>query len=124
MIRAILLFLLFWVAWIIVWQVFFIVLDIGLGRAPLGVTVGAIVALLVTIKVLEWRKERPRWSLPATWPMLRRATGSASDDSMSSWRDYAARYRKLDPALQRQTWTTLTEEQRRFIARHFGIRPP
>jgi hypothetical protein len=55
-VRGVVLFLLFWAVWIVAWKALFIVVDIALGRAPFVITAGAIVALLLTGKILERRK--------------------------------------------------------------------
>jgi hypothetical protein len=54
--KAAFVFLLIWAAWYICWTVIFVGLDIATGHAPLSITLGAIVALLLTRKILERRK--------------------------------------------------------------------
>jgi len=56
--KAVLLFLIIWAAWYVGWTVIFTALDIGLGHASLPVTIGAVVALLLTGKILERAKRK------------------------------------------------------------------
>jgi len=64
MLKPIILFFLVWAAWALAWSVFFVVGDIAFGKAPFGITAGAVVALFVAAKVLgrrdRQRKARPR----------------------------------------------------------------
>lgn len=57
-IKAVLVFLVVWAAWCLCWTVVFAAWNIGSGHAPLAVTVGAIVALLLTGKILERMKRK------------------------------------------------------------------
>ena len=57
-VKAALLFLLLWGVWYVCWTVIFIGWDIAHGSAPFPVTMGAIVALLLTGKILEKRKRK------------------------------------------------------------------
>ncbi len=58
--KAALVFLLIWGAWYVCWSVIFAGWDIGSGHAPLPITIGAIVALLLTGKILEHMKRKRR----------------------------------------------------------------
>jgi len=50
--------LLIWAAWYLCWTVIFAGVDVATGHALLSVTVGAIVALLVTGRLLEREKRK------------------------------------------------------------------
>lgn len=57
-VKAAAIFLLIWAAWYVCWTVTFAGLDIASGHAPLSITLGAIVAMLLTGKILERRKRQ------------------------------------------------------------------
>ena len=59
-IKAVAAFLLIWGIWYVCWTVVFAAWDVGSGHAPLAVTVGAIVALLVAGRILERTKRKAR----------------------------------------------------------------
>jgi hypothetical protein len=57
-IKALVVFLIVWAAWYVCWTVIFGALHIGRGPASLPVTIGAVVALLLTGKILERRRQK------------------------------------------------------------------
>jgi len=58
MLKAVSIFLVVWAVWCVFWIVIFAGLEIATGHAPFLITLGAIVALLVTGKILERRKRK------------------------------------------------------------------
>lgn len=57
-IKAALVFLVIWAVWCVSWVVLFAAWDIGHGRAPLPITIGAIVALLIAGKIMQRKKPK------------------------------------------------------------------